>query len=127
MSKDPVYDDTLKLSLLHPRHWLTWLSIGLLGILAWFPVGFRDFLAARCVNLVIKLAKKQCHTARINLNLCFPNLSESEREAILSESISVGIKGFFALGEPTFLPSVLFLKRLHVNGQEALENAKATA
>jgi len=126
MSKDPVYDDTLTLSLLHPRYWLTWLSIVLLAILAWFPVRFRDFLAGTCVKLVIKLAKKQCNAARINLNLCFPNLSKVEREAILFESIAVGIKGFFALGEPTFLPPALFLKRLYVHGKDALEAAKAT-
>lgn len=126
MSKNPVYDDSLKLSQLHPRYWLTWLSLGLLAILAWLPARFRDLLAGACVKLVIKLAKKQCHTARINLQLCFPQLSDQERDAILADSIAIGIKGFFALGEPTFLPPSMFLKRLHVNGHDALEKAKAT-
>jgi len=125
MTKDPALDHKLSPALFHPRYWLTWFSIALLALLAWCPVRLRDALAASFANLVIKISRKQCYAARLNLQLCFPELSHAEREVLLYRSLCVGLKGFFALGEPTFLPPSLFLRRIKPNGWEHVEAAKA--
>lgn len=126
MTKDPALDHKLPLALLHPRYWLTWFSIFLLALLAWMPVRLRDALAASFANLLLRFSFRQCYAARLNIGLCFPELSDEEREAMLYRSISVGLKGFFALGEPTFLPSSLFLRRIKPNGWEHVESALQT-
>jgi len=126
MTKDPALDHKFTSSLLHPRYWPTWLSIALLALLAWCPVRLRDAIAASFAGLVIKISGKQCYAARLNLQLCFPERSHEEREALLYRSICVGLKGFFALGEPTFLPSSWFLRRIKPNGWEHVEAAKAS-
>ena len=46
MTNDSALNHKLSLSLFHPRYWLTWFSIALLALLAWFPVKLRDTLAA---------------------------------------------------------------------------------
>lgn len=123
MTKDSALDHKLSLSLFHPRYWLTWMSIALLALLAWFPVRLRDALAASFARLVIRFSPRPCYVARLNISLCFPELSHDEREAMLYRCICVGLKGFFALGEPTFLPPALFLRRIKANGWEHVEKA----
>ncbi|WP_024871090.1 lauroyl-Kdo(2)-lipid IV(A) myristoyltransferase [Tolumonas lignilytica] len=123
MTKDPALDHKLSVSLLHPRYWPTWFSIGLLALLAWLPVRLRDALAASFANLLLRFSAKQCYAARLNIKLCFPELTQAEREAMLYRSICIGLKGFFALGEPTFLPASMFLRRIKANGWEHVETA----
>ncbi len=124
MTNDSALNHKLSLSLFHPRYWLTWFSIALLALLAWFPVKLRDTLAASLAGIVLRFSKKQCYAARLNIGLCFPDLSEQQREQMLLRSICVGLKGFFALGEPTFLPAKLFLNRIKANGWEHVEAAR---
>lgn len=121
-----AFDHSLRRGLFHPKHWLTWFSLFLLAVLAWFPVKIRDGLAHLFVNAVIRFSKKQCYVARMNLKICFPDKTDAEIETLLRQSIDVGLKGFFALAEPTFLPPKLFMKRMHIDGQEYLEAALAT-
>ena len=124
MTNDSALNHKLSLSLFHPRYWLTWFSIALLALLAWFPVKLRDTLAASLAGIVLRFSKKQCYAARLNIGLCFPDLSEQQREQMLLRSICVGLKGFFALGEPTFLPAKLFLNRIKANGWEHVDAAR---
>ena len=58
--QDPVFDSRFRAALLHPRHWLTWLSLALLLGLAWFPVRLRDRLARSFSPLLIRFSKRQC-------------------------------------------------------------------
>jgi len=60
MTNDSALNHKLSLSLFHPRYWLTWFSIALLALLAWFPVKFRDTLAASLAGIVLRFSKKQC-------------------------------------------------------------------
>lgn len=120
-----TFNPSLRKEWLHPKYLLTWFSIFVLAILAWIPVRIRDALAHSLVGLVVRFSKKQCHAARINLKLCFPDKNDNELELMLLDSIDIGLKGMLALGEPTFLPEKMFLKRIHINGVTNLEQAMA--
>lgn len=123
MTKDSAVDHKITRAMLHPRYWATWLSLVFLAILAWVPVRARDRFAAWIAPLIVRIAHKQCDVARVNLTLCFPEKSEAEREDLLVRCVRIGVIGFLGLGEPVFLPSQMFLKRIHPIGWEHVTEA----
>lgn len=125
-SQDPVFDTRFRAALLHPRHWLTWLSLALLLGLAWFPVRLRDRLARSFSPLLIRFSKRQCDVARTNFELCFPELDEAARESLLKQCIEIGLQTFFAFAEATSLPKSRFMRRFKLQGWEHVEQALAT-
>ena len=70
---------------------------------------------------MIRLSPKQCYIARTNLGLCFPELDDAAREALLKRSVEIGLKCFLAFGEPTFLPKRMLMKRYRLQGWEQIE------
>ncbi len=72
---------------LSPRHWPTWLVLGLMWLVAKLPysvqMGIGHFLG--WILWVIPLKNRK--TARINLRLCFPELNEKAREKLLRQHI----------------------------------------
>lgn len=82
-------------TLLHPRHWLTWLGIGIFYTLVLLPYPIIYQLGKSLGLLGQKVMTKRRETARQNLQLCFPHLSVNEREKLLRENfISTGLAIF---------------------------------
>ncbi|MDZ7749086.1 MAG: lipid A biosynthesis acyltransferase [Halofilum sp. (in: g-proteobacteria)] len=72
-------------ALLHPRHWPSWLAIGLLSAGLLLPRGLRDRLAAAAGELRYRRNAKARGTVALNLARAFPERSEAEREALARE------------------------------------------
>lgn len=70
-----------------PKFWLTWLSIALLYFISWMPYRIQRFIGKGLGWLLSRLGKKRIAIARRNLALCYPDLSPSEREALLNKNI----------------------------------------
>ena len=64
-----------------PRHWPTWIGVGLLSLLQLLPVAVRDAIAAGVGELQYRLSGRRRRTVELNLELCFPQLSAVERAA----------------------------------------------
>jgi KDO2-lipid IV(A) lauroyltransferase len=84
----------MRLRLLAPRYWLTWVGLGVLRLLAFLP--FAVLLAlGRLLGLTLRhLPTNFTRIARRNLELCLPELSVAQREALLREhfaSLGVGL------------------------------------
>src|SRR5690625_6467924 len=75
-------DSRVPRQLLAPRYWLAWLAAGVWFLLAQLPYRFQWWLA-RVLAPLLKLNKKRFGYAKRNLELCFPELSEAEREQLL--------------------------------------------
>lgn len=79
-------------TLLSPRYWPSWIGFGLLRLMAWlpYPAGITlGRILGRFLGM-LPLATRQI--ARINIGMCFPELTESERETILRDHYrSLGI------------------------------------
>jgi len=87
--------------LLAPRHWPSWLGVGLLrGVAAALPVGALEALGRRLGRLALPFAGRRRQITEINLGLCFPELSDAERRSLLRRHFeSLGIAIFeFCLG-----------------------------
>ena len=83
-------------SFLHPRYWGSWLTIFLGVLLSFLPNNARRGIATFIAKHLITLKRGANQRAKINLNLCFPEKTEAEREAILLQQYITA--GTFLLG-----------------------------
>ncbi len=81
-------------ALLSPRHWPTWLLVGIVWSIAHLPARVAQAVGRFIGERVRKRASSRSRVAEINLRLCFPDLSTDERERLLREcfrSFGIGI------------------------------------
>ena len=77
---------------LTPRYWPTWLALGAMWFLGQLPYGWQMGIGRALGRLMGRVGKSRVSVARINLALCLPELSESERERLLQKHLeSVGM------------------------------------
>ncbi len=118
MIKSPPF----KKSFLQPKYWLTWFGIGLLYILVLLPYPVIYWLGTRLGRLSKVFLKKRVQIAERNLELCFPQMPKSEREALVNKNFeSVGM-GLFETGMAWFWPEWRVKRWFKVSG---LENISA--
>jgi len=114
----------LKLSFLHPKFWLAWLGILALFVSSLFPYGFSLFLGKHLGRAAAPFAKSRGKIARRNLQLSFPNLSESEiEEKVRLNFENTGI-ALFEMGMAWFWPSWRVRSILKVRGNEYVDQAR---
>ncbi|CRL60523.1 Kdo(2)-lipid IV(A) acyltransferase [Proteus vulgaris] len=118
MIKSPPF----KKSFLQPKYWLTWFGIGLLYILVLLPYPVIYWLGTRLGRFSKVFLKKRLQIAERNLELCFPQMPKSEREALVNKNFeSVGM-GLFETGMAWFWPEWRVKRWFKVSG---LENISA--
>ncbi len=77
---------------LHPKYWPIWLLIGLLRLVAFLPYPLLLKTGRRIGWLMQVLARGHHRVMQRNLELCFPDLTGSQRQAIADKSFqSLGI------------------------------------
>ncbi len=110
--------------LLHPRYWPTWAGFGLWYTLVQLPFRWQLALGRGLGRLMGRLAKRRRQISERNLQLCFPEQSAAERQALLTRSMeAIGI-AVFETGIAWFWPRWR-LQRLHqTEGLEHLHAAR---
>ncbi|WP_419239474.1 lauroyl-Kdo(2)-lipid IV(A) myristoyltransferase [Photobacterium leiognathi] len=91
-----AYNPQFEWSFLHPKYWGTWLAVLLASLFCLLPHKVRRAIASTFAKQAIKLNSKANRRARVNLQMCFSEKTEAEREAILLQSITTA--GTFLLG-----------------------------
>lgn len=115
---------TFNRSLLHPRYWLTWVGIGLLYLVVLLPYPLLYRLGTSLGRLSMRFLKRRVHIARRNLELCFPTLSDAERETLLIKNFeSVGM-GLIETGMGWFWPDRRVSRLFKVSGLENIDLAR---
>ena len=106
-----------------PRHWVSWLGIGLLWLICLLPVrllvGFGESLGW----LVGRIMKRRRHITRVNLQLCFPELSDAQREKLVDEHFAALGAGVFETGLAAFAGDWRLRNRGELVGAEHLDAA----
>lgn len=83
-AQDPAeYVPRFRAAFLKPRFWPTWVGLGLLWLLTWLPWPVRAAIAAPIGELGYQLSRKRRSIAAVNVCLCFPELDEQQRQAML--------------------------------------------
>jgi Kdo2-lipid IVA lauroyltransferase/acyltransferase len=109
--------------LLSPRHWPAWFGIGVWFLLAQLPYPVQYFFPYLIAPL-LRLNKKRLKQAQINLRLCFPELTEIEREVLLSETIRSTAMAIFETGIAWFWPTWRIRRLFTVTGLEHIKAAQ---
>ncbi len=108
-----------------PRYWPTWLGIGMLWCLTRLPYAVQLEIGRLIGRLLYLVATRRRHIAKVNLALCFPELSVAERQRILAENFaSMGI-GMLEMGMSWWDSGKRLKKLCSIEGMENLEQALA--
>lgn len=92
-------------ALLHPRYWLLWLGIGFLWLLVQLPYPVIYRLGTALGRLAMRVMKSRARIARRNLELCFPEMSAADREALLVKNFESLGMGLMETGMARFWPT----------------------
>jgi len=69
----------------HPRHWLTWLGLGLLVALTRLPYRWQLQIGKTLGLLLHTVGRSRRHVAEVNIRLCFPDKSEQEQAKLVRQ------------------------------------------
>lgn len=108
-----------------PRHWPGWIGVGigcLAGRLAW-PL--QRALGGALGRLAYFFARSRRRAARINLALCFPDLDEAARKALLREHFAALGVGAFEFARAWWGSIAPLRRTVRIDGLENLRAAMA--
>ena len=80
-----------------PRYWPAWLFLGWLRAFAALPLQWSLAVHRLPGHIMYRMARRQRHVVRRNLELCFPGLTPTERERLVErhfESVGMSIAEF---------------------------------
>ncbi|EJE0782781.1 lauroyl-Kdo(2)-lipid IV(A) myristoyltransferase, partial [Shigella flexneri] len=88
-----------KKNYLSPVYWFTWFVLGMIAGISMFPPSFRDPVLAKIGRWVGRLSRKARRRATINLSLCFPEKSDTEREIIVDNMFATALQSIVMMAE----------------------------
>ncbi|CCN37764.1 Lipid A biosynthesis lauroyl acyltransferase [Vibrio nigripulchritudo SO65] len=114
---------TFHKGLLHPRYWLVWFGFGLLALIVTiFPYPVLKKLGRGLGKLVAPLIKKRAKIIRKNLELCFPDMEEAEKQRITDEVYKNSGLALIETGIAWFWPTWRFKRIINFkNHQHVLD------
>jgi len=118
------YEPHFSWSYLKPKYWGIWLGILVLLLLAFIPFRLRDKFATKIGLLVGHKAKKQRKRAQINLQYCFPQWSEQQREQVIDDMFVVLAQVMLGIGEIAVRSKKHLQQRSEFIGIEHIKQAK---
>lgn len=112
---------TFQRAFLHPRYWLTLILIGVMYLISWLPYFIQFRLGQGLGRLAMKVIKKRGKTIARNLELCFPEMPQAERDAIARKNIDNTGLAMFETGMAWFWPDFRVKRHVSYEGFEHLE------
>ncbi|HAH0570359.1 TPA: lauroyl-Kdo(2)-lipid IV(A) myristoyltransferase, partial [Escherichia coli] len=109
---------------LSPDYWSTWFLLGMIAGISMFPPLFRDPVLAKIGRWAGRLSKKARRRATINLSLCFPEKSDTEREIIVDKMFATALQSIVMMAELAIRGPEKFQKRVFWKGLEILEEIR---
>ena len=120
------FDRRFTLSLLHPRYWGTWIAITILVIFGLLPSVVRDPIARLLSRLVLSVAKKPIHVAKVNISYCFPDMSSAQIDELIKTNVQHFVLTLLSQAELLLRSDAHIKKRVQVHGLEHVQAAKQT-
>jgi KDO2-lipid IV(A) lauroyltransferase len=109
--------------LLHPKHWPIWVGIGIFRLLIHLPLAAQRAIGRAIGRLSFLFLQERRRITRVNLGLCFPELSQDELTLLEKRHFeSVGI-GLFETCMAWWAPPGK-LPPFEIRGAEHLEKAR---
>lgn len=108
---------------LAPRHWPTWLGIGVLKLVCLLPVRWLVACGEWLGGIAGRVAARRRYVVRRNLELCFPELAAAQREQLVDEHFAALGVGVFEAALAWFASDAKLRALGEVEGIEHLDAA----
>lgn len=119
------YPPPFRSEFLSPGYWVTWLGIGLLGLLALLPGGIRRGLGRLFGAVAYSYHHKRRAIVATNLEWCFPELDDAEREVLARDYFRLMAQSFLDYGVLWWGSNRRLEKMLKLEGAEHMQAASA--
>ncbi|HSS65636.1 MAG TPA: LpxL/LpxP family Kdo(2)-lipid IV(A) lauroyl/palmitoleoyl acyltransferase [Gammaproteobacteria bacterium] len=123
MSRPGVESDAPLRVFLHPRYWVIWLMAALLRLMVLLPYPGRVVVGNVLGVAFYRLMSRRKRVARINLELCFPELSTTQRERLLKAHFAALGVAFVEMGAAWWASDRRLEALAEIEGLEYLEAA----
>jgi len=110
---------------LHPRFWPSWLGLALMRLSIYLPVKVQLWLGSVLASIMSPLMKSRKHIALRNLELCFPELSEKQRQNIMKKNFHTMGMMLIETALSWWASDAQLEKRVNYEGLEHLDAALA--
>ncbi|WP_027351882.1 LpxL/LpxP family Kdo(2)-lipid IV(A) lauroyl/palmitoleoyl acyltransferase [Halotalea alkalilenta] len=110
---------------LHPRFWPTWAMIAAMRIGAFLPWRLKLWIGKGLGELVYRTLKRRRHITETNLRLCFPELDDAQREALVKRTFHANGIGVLETATGWCRDPEHMRHRVVFKGTEYMERAKA--
>lgn len=110
-----------KAEFLAPRYWGTLIIISIMYLLSLLPFRVQLALGSGIGRIAMRLMKKRQVTIKRNLELCFPDMSDQERETIIKENIDNAGIALFETAMAWFWSDKRVSKHVNIEGMEHIE------
>ena len=106
-----------------PRYWLTWLGMGVLRLLCLLPHSIALAVGRMVGRFVHRVAGSRRAMVRRNIELCFPNLSDTERDALAKRHFEALGMSLMEMGIGRWASDKTHMKLARLEGLEYLQAA----
>ncbi|QUM81318.1 LpxL/LpxP family Kdo(2)-lipid IV(A) lauroyl/palmitoleoyl acyltransferase [Moritella sp. 5] len=103
--------------LLHPKYWSLWFGASLARLTQLLPLDKQMKLGAAIGRLVKKLISRRVNIAKRNLEICFPDMPEAERERLLERNIEEIGKAIFDITNAWWWSDEKVQRHMTIKGQ----------
>lgn len=118
-----IYDTNFKFEYLKPKFWGIWFVVTILWLLIFLPAPVMDAIANKLGDLIRNINKKRRRIARINIDLCFPELTNEEKKELIRRNFRHQARSVLYYGIIWWAPKAILKKRIVIKGQRNIEKS----
>ena len=111
-------------NLMHPRHWLSWFWIGVLRLIGLIPFPIIYVMSIVIGELLFHLVRSRARITLINLALCLPELSDSQRRKIARRHFHLLVCSVLTIGTVWWASKRRLRRLVKLEGIEHIERAQ---
>ena len=120
------YQPTVQLEsrLLHPRHWPSWVAVGLLRLISALPFAAKIIAGTILGEVAYYLARHRRNVVETNVSLCFPELTGAKKRKLVKSTLRQNGIGFFEIAWAWWVKPESLDEKFDIDGFEHLHAAQ---
>ena len=112
------------IAFLHPRYWLLWCGLAFFWLITQLPYRVLLQLGKVLGALMLRVAASRRHIVMRNIELCFPLLSQTERQQLVRDNFAAMGIAFFEMAMSWWWSKKRLSRLVQVQGLEHLQDAQ---
>lgn len=109
----------------HPKYWLIWLGVGFMRLTQLLPLRAQMKLGQGIGRLAMAIAGSRVNTAKCNIALCFPEMSQAEQQQLLTRNFEETGKAIFDIANAWWWSDERIQRHMTIKGREHVEQTLA--